>query len=147
MSHIELEKKLNPPKNKRKKRAMEARAPKVIENPKTQIVLRGTKTSPLVNDALKDLHKLKDPLSKCLFRRLQNTVPFENLGSIQFLAKKNDCSLFVYGTHNKKRPNNLVFGRLFDFELLDMFEFGLNPNTFVSTLQFSVEFIHLFCFY
>ena len=29
----------------------------------------------------------------------------------EFLSSKNDCSLFVLGTHNKKRPHNLVLGR------------------------------------
>jgi ribosome production factor 2 len=41
------------------------------------------------------------------------------------LAKKNDTSLFVLGSHSKKRPNNLVFGRLFNFAILDMVEFGV----------------------
>eukprot|EP01126_Amoeba_proteus_P026691 TRINITY_DN2643_c0_g2_i1.p1 TRINITY_DN2643_c0_g2~~TRINITY_DN2643_c0_g2_i1.p1 ORF type:complete len:246 (-),score=26.23 TRINITY_DN2643_c0_g2_i1:116-853(-) len=36
-----------------------------------------------------------------------------------------DASLFVYGTHSKKRPHNIVIGRLYDYHILDMFEFGV----------------------
>lgn len=28
----------------------------------------------------------------------------------EFFAKKTDASLFLFGSHNKKRPNNLVLG-------------------------------------
>jgi len=34
-------------------------------------------------------------------------------------------SLFVIGSHTKKRPNNLIFGRMFNHQLLDMFELGV----------------------
>lgn len=30
----------------------------------------------------------------------------------EFFAKKTDASLFMFGSHNKKRPNNLVLGEL-----------------------------------
>ena len=33
--------------------------------------------------------------------------------------------MFMFGNHNKKRPDNLILGRLYDYHLLDMFEFGL----------------------
>lgn len=42
------------------------------------------------------------------------------------LARKNDCSLFVFGSTSKKRPNNLILGRLYEHELLDMVELGIN---------------------
>lgn len=41
------------------------------------------------------------------------------------MCRKYDCSMFVIGLHSKKRPNNIVIGRLHDGELLDMFELGM----------------------
>merc|ERR550539_1298718 len=44
---------------------------------------------------------------------------------LEFFAQKNDASLFMFGNHNKKRPNNMVIGRMYDNHLLDMVELGL----------------------
>lgn len=42
------------------------------------------------------------------------------------MVDKNDCNLFMFGSSSKKRPGNLVLGRLFEHELLDMVELGIN---------------------
>lgn len=55
MSEAALKQRLFKPKTKRAKRALKDRAPKVIEDPKRQILLRGSKTSPITNQVLKDL--------------------------------------------------------------------------------------------
>lgn len=72
--------------------------------------------------------------------------PFENVNSIEFLSQKNDCSLFMIGSHSKKRPNNFVLGRLFNYQILDMVEFGvLNyeaMDTF-KTMKVILSFLHL----
>ena len=52
-------------------------------------------------------------------------LPFEDTSSIEFLADKNKCSLFFETNTNKKRPDNIMFGRLFDGQVLDIAEFGL----------------------
>lgn len=43
------------PKNQRVKRALEAREPKAVENPRSCVCLRGNKTSEVVTTLLKDL--------------------------------------------------------------------------------------------
>ena len=37
--------------------------------------------------------------------------PFEDQTSLEFMSQKNDASLFAFGSHSKKRPHNLVFGK------------------------------------
>lgn len=108
-------------------RALKAREPKLIEEAKKALFIRGQKTSQRVCDALLDLRKLKEPECKFLGKR-NPLYAFEDETSIEFLCQKNDCSLFVLGTHNKKRPHNLIFGRMFghpEFHLLDMIEMGI----------------------
>ena len=111
---------------------------------------------------------MKKPDSK-LFSRKNDTRPFEDQSSLEFLCRQNDCSLFAFGSHSKKRPDNLVLGyahpfpikalalipdltlgrcpipshcchhrRLFDFQVLDMFEFGIDRDTFKSMRELEV---------
>lgn len=62
-----------------------------------------------------------------LSRSNEAVRPFETGGeaSLEFLARKADAPLFALGSHSKKRPHNLVLGRMFDFQVLDMLEFGV----------------------
>ena len=69
--------------------------------------------------------KLKNPHCKKLSRK-NDIRPFEDMESLTFLTEKNDCSLFAFANHSKKRPNNLTLGRMFDHQLLDMVEFGVS---------------------
>jgi hypothetical protein len=46
---------ISKPKNARSKRALEAREPKEVEDPRTVIFVRGTHTGEVVNGAMKDL--------------------------------------------------------------------------------------------
>lgn len=113
----------------RSKREMAKKAPQMIENTKSLLGLKGPKASEIVQNVLKDLNKFKQPNAK-LLTKINMTRPFEDVSSIEFLGKVNDASLFSYGSHSKKRPHNLVLGRMFDHQLLDMFEFGLDEKTF-----------------
>jgi len=108
----------------RGKRELEKRGPKLIENTKQSILLRGTKCSEDVQKLLKDMVKLKKPNSVFLSRK-NDYKPFEAANEIETLCKRYDASLFAFGSHNKKRPKNLIIGRTFDYQVLDMVEFGV----------------------
>lgn len=126
------------PKTQRARRALDARGPKLHEGTKQLMSLKGPKTSDIVNHALRDLHKLKAPDSKLLSKK-NLTRPFEDISSIEFLSDSNDCSLFAYGAHSKKRPHNLILGRCFDHQMLDMFELGIDGPSFRSMEAFDGE--------
>jgi len=55
-----------------------------------------------------------------------------------FYHQKNDSSLFAFGSHTKKRPHNLVLGRLYDYQILDMVEVTINGSTFKSIHEFTL---------
>jgi ribosome production factor 2 len=56
-------------------------------------------------------------------------LPFESLESLEFLMRKSLCTSFLLTSHSKKRPNNIVFGRTFNGNVLDMVEFGVDSYT------------------
>jgi ribosome production factor 2 len=112
-------------KTARGRRVLQKREPKLIENARNTLIARGQKTSALVNAALTDLYMLKKPHS-VHFKRHNAVHPFEDAAPLEFLCQKNDASLFAFGTHSKKRPNNLVLGRMFDHHVLDMVELGIS---------------------
>ncbi|EME29492.1 Ribosome production factor 2 [Galdieria sulphuraria] len=115
-----------PPKTRKGKKHLESIAPQWEEPPKGLLVIHGHQTSQQLKNVLTDLSRLKKPHCKQL-RKKNDILPFETGGeaSLEFLCKRNDCSLFILGNHTKKRPNNLILGRLYDFHLLDMFELGI----------------------
>ena len=52
---------------------------------------------------------------------------------LELHSSRHDCSLFALGSHQKKRPHNLVLGRLHDFRLYDMVEFGVRGHRTVQS--------------
>ncbi|KAK2083846.1 rRNA-binding ribosome biosynthesis protein rpf2 [Saguinus oedipus] len=115
------------PKTKRSKRFLEKREPKLNENIKNTMLIKGGNANATVTEVLKDVYALKKPYS-VLYKKKNITRPFEDQTSLEFFSKKSDCSLFMFGSHNKKRPNNLVIGRMYDYHVLDMIELDKCPE-------------------
>ncbi|KAI0152137.1 Brix-domain-containing protein [Hypoxylon sp. NC0597] len=123
------------PRNARSKRALEKKAPKIVENPKTALFLRGTTCSQVVQDALTDLYSLRQPLAK-KFTKKNAIHPFEDPASLEFFSEKNDTSLLVFGSSSKKRPHTLTLARTFASKILDMLELHLDPESYRRVSQF-----------
>uniref|UniRef100_A0A3P8WD82 Ribosome production factor 2 homolog n=1 Tax=Cynoglossus semilaevis TaxID=244447 RepID=A0A3P8WD82_CYNSE len=121
-------------KTRQSKRFLESRAPKLTENVKNAMIMKGGNTSQVVSQTLKNIYSLKKPTA-LLYKKKNITRPFEDSTSMEFFSKKTDCSLFLFGSHNKKRPNNLIFGRLFDFHVLDMIELGIEKYMSLSDVK------------
>ncbi|XP_015782649.1 ribosome production factor 2 homolog [Tetranychus urticae] len=114
------------PKTARGKRKLLQREPKVIEGPKNCVFLRSSTINQFTTDVMKDICTLKKPFT--VFRNKHGNkliLPFEDVSPVEFLCKKYECPLFVVGSHSKKRANNIVMGRTFDNQVLDMFELGI----------------------
>ena len=105
---------------------MEKRAPKVQENPKKAIIMKGRKSSETMNNLLRDLQLLKGrERVQMLIRKTHDFIAMDDPSLIENQSVKYDCSLFAVGSHQKKRPDNLVLGRVFDGHILDMFELAV----------------------
>lgn len=115
------------PKNARAKRALEKKESKIVENIKTALFIPGKTSNKALHDITVDLSSLKKPYIK-RFQKKNNILPFEDSTSLEFLSEKNDASLLVLSTNNKKRPNNLTFVRTFDYKIYDMIELQVLSN-------------------
>jgi len=133
MTNSEIAKKVNPPKTRKGKKILESREALIVENDKKTIILKGANTSGVVNDVLTDLFKIRRH-NGVMMNQNNAILPFEDSAPLCEMMKKKDASLFVFGSHNKKRPHNLVFGRTFDGKMLDMIEFGV--TSFKKLSQF-----------
>lgn len=133
------------PKNARSKRALDARLPKEVEDPRTTLFVRGTHTGEVLNGVMRDLMALKRPHA-IAFSKKNDIHPFDaastSTASLEFWAAKNDASMFVIGQTTKKRPHGLTFVRMFDNRVLDMLEVGI--ESFVSMNDIKV-FRFLWC--
>ncbi|GAA5970002.1 hypothetical protein JCM11641_000229 [Rhodosporidiobolus odoratus] len=124
------------PKNARSKRAADNRQPQLVEkHAKTAVLVRTAGISDKVKTALSEINQLKKPHS-VPFSKSNNTVrPFEDASSLQFWSAKNDASLFLVGTHTKKRPHGLVWVRCFAGEVMEMLETGIDEVMEMSSFK------------
>jgi len=115
----------------RTQRRLRKREPQIVEGPKSALFLKGKKTCLAVTQVLIDLRQLKFPYA-IPYQKKNEIRPFEDVSSLEFYSLKSECSLFCFGSHSKRRPNNLVFGRFFDHQLLDMIEIGFTNYRSIS---------------
>lgn len=130
--------KIKTPKNGRIRRELEKRAPKLVETGKKTLILQGTKTSNVLNAVLTDLYHLKKESSIRYTRKNDNIRPFESGGetSLEFFSEKTDCSIFVYGSTSKKRPDNIVIGRTYNYHIYDLVEVGVENFKCMSSFAY-----------
>jgi len=118
-------------RTRRGKKFLEGRAPKITENDKMTLLLKGGKTTKDLTQFLTDIYQLKKPLAEKL--KQKNPIHlFEDCTFIERMGQKYDSSLFMLVSNSKKRPNAVTFGRLFDHHLLDMVELQMlnyKPNS------------------
>lgn len=62
---------------------------------------------------------------------------FEDETKLEFLSTKNDASCFMVATHTKKRPQNLILGRMFDGHVLDVMELGV--ENYISVVDLTCK--------
>jgi len=122
------------PKTHRGRRFLQKREGKIEENTKCVMLIRGGKTSEMVTHAMKDIFMLKKP-NATMFHKKNILRPFEDQSSLEFFSQRNDTSLMVFGSHSKKRPNNLVFGSFYDGHTLDMFELRLDKYRSIAEFK------------
>ncbi|KAK2582630.1 hypothetical protein KPH14_004912 [Odynerus spinipes] len=106
------------------KKAILKKEPKLIEDAKQALCIKGRQTSEIVSNCMKDLYDLKKPDIQMMHKK-NDILPFEDVTTIEKFSSKLNAPLFIFGSHNKKRPHNLVFGRMYEHTLLDMVEFGI----------------------
>eukprot|EP00934_Nitzschia_sp_Nitz4_P008866 Nitzschia sp. Nitz4//scaffold1_size375055//19641//20687//NITZ4_000209-RA/size375055-processed-gene-0.405-mRNA-1//-1//CDS//3329540844//8856//frame0 len=114
------------PAKARVQRYLKSVEPKLKEGAKSTLLLKGIRCSDAMGKVLKDMRAMQAPHCRLLTKK-NAIVAFETDGqnSLEFLTTKNDCALFALASTNKKRPNNLVIGRTFDHQILDMVEVGV----------------------
>lgn len=100
---------------------------KLVENTKQALFVPGPTGNKFLHDAMVDLMALKKPEAK-KFSKKNDVRPFDDATGLEFFAEKNDCSLMVLSTHNKKRPNTLIFSRFFNHKVYDMIELSVQSG-------------------
>lgn len=79
---------------------------------------------------------MKKPEAQNLQKR-NEIHPFEDPTPIENFGRKMNASLFMLVSNSKKRPNNLVMGRLFEHTIMDIVEFGV--ENYESLQKFKTE--------
>lgn len=127
------------PKTHKGRKALLNREAKVSENQRKTIFVRSSSASQKSMQVLKDFYSLKKPEALLFARSKHDSDSFEDPSKIERLCVKEDASLFSLAKHSKKKPNSLLCGRLFNGQILDMFEFSVEDikplSNYLKTLS------------
>lgn len=129
---MEVEQKAKPKSHKAKK-IIERKENILQKDPKHTVFMKGTKCSEIVTKAMRELHKMRDlDISKWLLQKKNEILPFEDASAIERVADRHDAGFICFGSHNKKRPNNMIIHRMYNHHILDMLEVGIEE---LKTMQ------------
>ena len=121
------------PKSHKVKKLLKKKEDILQNDPKHSLFIRGNNCSQVVKSTMLELHRMRDLfISKCLLQKKNNIQPFEDASYIEHVAEKNDAGFVIFGSHNKKRPNNMIIHRMYNQSVLDMIELGVID---VKTMQ------------
>eukprot|EP00127_Corallochytrium_limacisporum_P002285 Clim_evm73s109 gene=Clim_evmTU73s109 len=111
-------------KTKRGRRLLEARGPKEIEDVKHCLFIKGAKAGKQLSALMRDLYLYKKPHG-ILYSKKHEIRPFEDETQLLKYMERADAPAFIMFNHQKKRPENVIMGRSFNWQLYDMLEFGV----------------------
>ena len=103
--------------------------------------MRGNNCNQFTKDVIKQVHKMRDPLHSTILGKKKNEIyPFEDTAFLEKMCKKYDAAFFVVGNNQKKRPNDVIFGRIFNEKAIDIVEFGVSdfePLKILTEFEYS----------
>ena len=109
------------PSTAKGRRLAKNKEPKLKENPKTAVFVRGPNTSELGAMVLQSMSMLRSRYSK-YFGRPKKVRPFEDVAPLEKILERYDSSLFAVSMKSKRRGDTIVLGRAFNGSVLDMCE-------------------------
>jgi ribosome production factor 2 len=122
------------PRTRKGKAVLLKREPQLVEETKNAIFIRGSTANNAVTQLMKDLAALKKPHA-VFFNKKNDWRPFEDSTHLEFMVQKNESPLFMFASHSKKRPNNMIIGRTYDNHVLDMVEVGVENLKLMSDFK------------
>lgn len=102
---------------------LKRREPKLHEDTKNAMVIKGTKANLETSELLMNLRMLRESVN---YSRSHPMHPFDDVSGLVRLCNLKDLGLFAFGSSSKKRPCRLILGRIFNQNLLDMQELAIS---------------------
>eukprot|EP01105_Mastigella_eilhardi_P009317 TRINITY_DN2205_c0_g1_i1.p2 TRINITY_DN2205_c0_g1~~TRINITY_DN2205_c0_g1_i1.p2 ORF type:complete len:407 (-),score=148.20 TRINITY_DN2205_c0_g1_i1:38-1258(-) len=114
------------------------RAPKLEENVKCALFLRGKMCNATVSALQAELSMLKKPY---VFKTPGHFAihPFDDDSKLDEMSRRKDASLICFGTSSKRHPESLVFARMYDHHVLDMIELVVKNVRLMSEIRRSMK--------